>query len=85
VAKSAGVPLVATSVAEWNSAAYLSGTLAAINASFAQAKQLAPCVLFIDELDGISDRARLAEYREYWSQIVNLANEMLSMPRPAWR
>ncbi|MGY3133418.1 cell division protease FtsH [Bradyrhizobium sp. USDA 4501] len=79
LAKSANVPLVATSVADWNAATYLSGTLAAIKASFSQARQLAPCILFIDELDGISDRATLtSEFREYWTQIVNLLLELLA-------
>ncbi len=37
-----------------------------------------PSILFVDELDGISDRARLqGEYVEYWSQIVNLLLELL--------
>ncbi|MFC3326130.1 AAA family ATPase [Mesorhizobium cantuariense] len=78
LAKSARVPLVATSVADWNAANYLSGTLQAIKDVFARARQLAPCILFIDELDGISDRSRLSgDYVEYWSQIVNLFLELL--------
>lgn len=78
LAKSARVPLVATSVAEWNSASYLSGTLQAIEDAFARARQLAPCILFIDELDGISDRARLrGDYVEYWSQAINRLLEKL--------
>lgn len=78
LAKSARVPLVATSVADWSAASYLSGTLQAIKDVFARARQLAPCILFIDELDGISDRARLSgDYVEYWSQIVNLFLELL--------
>lgn len=78
LAKSARVPLVATSVSEWNSASYLSGTLQAIEDAFARARQLAPCILFIDELDGISDRARLrGDYVEYWSQVVNRLLEKL--------
>ncbi|MCO5081319.1 MAG: AAA family ATPase [Rhizobiaceae bacterium] len=78
LAKSARVPLVATSVADWNAASYLSGTLQAIKDAFARARQVAPCILFIDELDGISDRARLrGDYVEYWSQIVNLFLELL--------
>ncbi|WP_407525755.1 AAA family ATPase [Methylobacterium oryzisoli] len=79
LAKSARVPLVATSVAEWNSADYLSGTLQAIRKVFAQAKAQAPCILFIDELDGISDRGQIrGEYVQYWFQIVNLFLELLA-------
>lgn len=79
IAKSANIPLVATSVADWNASAYLSGTLTAIKSCFAQARKLAPCILFIDELDGISDRATLtSDYKEYWTQIVNLLLEQLA-------
>jgi len=79
LAKSCNVPLIATSVADWNASAYLSGTLAAIKESFAQARQLAPCILFVDEMDGISNRATLSsDYKEYWTQIVNLLLELLA-------
>ncbi len=79
LAKSARVPLVATSVAEWNAADYLSGTLQAIRKVFAQAQAQAPCILFIDELDGISDRGQIrGEYVQYWTQIVNLFLELLA-------
>jgi cell division protease FtsH len=66
-------------VAQWNAANYLSGTLSAIRKTFADARKVAPCVLLIDELDGISDRARLTgEYVEYWTQIVNCLLEELA-------
>lgn len=79
LAKTARVPLISTSVAEWNAASYLSGTLQAIRGAFSQARRQAPCILFIDEMDGISDRAKLkGEYVEYWTQIVNLLLEQLA-------
>jgi cell division protease FtsH len=79
LARSARVPLIATSVAQWNSANHLSGALKAIKDAFERARNAAPSILFIDELDGISDRANLrGDYVEYWSQIVNLLLELLS-------
>ncbi|MCK9917370.1 AAA family ATPase [Microbacteriaceae bacterium K1510] len=79
LAKTASVPIVSTSVADWNAANYLSGTLQAMRTAFSQARRLAPCILFIDELDGISDRSTLrGDYVEYWSQIVNLLLELLA-------
>lgn len=79
LAKSARVPIVSTSVAQWNAASYLSGTLQAIRDAFWQARRQAPCILFIDELDGISDRSKLrGDHVEYWTQIVNLLLEQLA-------
>jgi len=79
LAKSARVPMVATSVAEWLASDYLSGTLQAIRRVFAQASAHAPCILFIDELDGISDRAQIrGDYVQYWTQVVNLFLELLA-------
>ncbi|ODT67022.1 MAG: hypothetical protein ABS75_25935 [Pelagibacterium sp. SCN 63-23] len=79
LAKSAGIHLVSTSVADWNAASYLSGTLQAIRSAFAEAKKHAPSVLFIDEFDGISSRENLTgDYVEYWSQIINMLLECMS-------
>lgn len=79
LAKTAGVPLVSSSVAQWNAAAHLGGTLQAIRDTFGEARRSAPCLLFIDEIDGISDRATLSgDYIEYWTQIVNLLLECLA-------
>ena len=80
LANTARVPLVATSVADWNASSHLGGTLSAMKNAFAQARRLAPALILIDELDGISDRARVknSEHSTYWSQIVNLLLELLS-------
>lgn len=81
VAHSAELPLIATSVAEWNAQKYLSGTLSMIRAKFSEARRSAPCVLFVDELDGLGDRAELkGEYIEFWSQIINCVLEEMTKP-----
>ena len=77
-AKTTGLKLISTSVADWNAGDHLSGTLRAIKNVFAAARAAQPSILFIDELDGISSRARVRnEYAEYWAQIVNLLLEEL--------
>ena len=44
-----------------------------------RARAQAPCILFIDELDGISDRAQIrGEHVQYWTQVVNLFLELLA-------
>ena len=53
------VPLIATSVAEWNARDNLSGTLRRMQAVFEQAVTQAPSILFVDELDGISSRVSI--------------------------
>lgn len=79
VAKSAGVPLVSASIAEFNSAQYLSGTLSRMKAVFEQARRIKPSVLLIDEIDGVGDRATMSdEYKLYWTQILNFLLEQIS-------
>lgn len=79
LARTAQVALVCTSVAEWNAASYLSGSLQAIRDAFSRARRQAPSILFIDEMDGISDRSKIhGEHMEYWTQIVNLLLEQLA-------
>ncbi|MEW6451371.1 MAG: AAA family ATPase [Pseudomonadota bacterium] len=81
VAASAVMPIVCTSVAEWNAANHLSGALQAMRNAFAQARRLAPAILFVDEVDGIGDRATLngaEDHALYWSQLVNLFLQLLA-------
>ena len=73
------VPLVATSVAEWNGRDNLSGALRRMEAVFEQAMKQVPTVLFVDELDGISSREAIeGRYSEYWTQIVNRMLELVT-------
>lgn len=71
--------LVATSVGRWQSAGHLGDVLAAMRRSFADAVAARPCILFIDEVEGVGDRARFAgrEYEIYWTQVVNLLLELI--------
>lgn len=63
------VPLIASSVAEWNGHKYLSGTLNRMKEIFKEAMGKAPAVLLVDELDGISSRTRIGgEHVEYWTR-----------------
>lgn len=54
---------------------------------FAEAISKAPCVLLVDEIDGISSRASVSgDYVEYWSQIINLILVLVAetLSTPAW-
>lgn len=53
------VPLIASSVAEWNGRSHLAGTIKGMEEVFGQALAQALCVLFVDELDGIANRNTL--------------------------
>ncbi|MEQ8741032.1 MAG: ATP-binding protein [Hoeflea sp.] len=72
------VPLIATSVARWLETSHLGDVLAAMNTVFEQAKESAPCILFIDELDNIGSRGSGDRaYDDYWASIVNRMLELL--------
>jgi cell division protease FtsH len=61
LAKSARIPLVETSVAAWfqHREGHLGDFLHQVHDMFARAKNSAPCILFIDELDSLQDRSQL--------------------------
>jgi SpoVK/Ycf46/Vps4 family AAA+-type ATPase len=78
------VPLIETSVAEWNAHKNLSGTLVQMRSVFASVRESGG-ILFIDEMDGIGRRDQADDsYRSYWEQIVNqlltLVSEAISTP-----
>ncbi len=80
LSRSCGIPLVATSFATWQAAktGHLGDCLAAMRADFDNARRLAPCILYIDELDAIGSReGGHREYRDYWTAVITGLLEQL--------
>ena len=80
LAKSAGVPLVSASFARWQASGngYLGDCLKAMRATFDEARRRAPCVLLIDEMDAIGNRATdKGAHDDYWTAIITGALELL--------
>jgi SpoVK/Ycf46/Vps4 family AAA+-type ATPase len=72
------VPLVVSSVSTWLQGAHLSDVLNRMTRTFAEARAVAPAILFIDEIDGIGKRQDSnREYADYWNGVVNRALELL--------
>lgn len=71
------VPLVATSAATWLEPSYLGDVLKRMSSAFEEARDLAPCILFIDEFDGIGHRHAGGQYSDYWNNVINKALELL--------
>ncbi len=74
IARSCGIPFVSASLGDLfaNGDGYLGGVVKASRALFARAAALRPCVLFIDELDALPNRATMeARAREWWTTVVN--------------
>ncbi|GBD46857.1 AAA family ATPase [Methylopila sp. Yamaguchi] len=73
LARTAGTPFVTTTVSHWfaGSPTGLTPVLEKARAFFEQAASSAPCIAFIDEIDGLPDRARVDSHnRDYWTPIV---------------
>lgn len=72
------VPLVVTSVSTWLQGGHLNDVIAKMTKTFAEARAIAPSILFIDEIDGIGKRQPAErEYADYWNTVVNKALELL--------
>ncbi|MCO5092783.1 AAA family ATPase [Bosea sp. (in: a-proteobacteria)] len=73
LAKTARIPLIETSVAAWfqHREGALGDFLQQVADVFARARSAAPCVLFLDELDSLPDRAQLdSRGKSWWSSAV---------------
>lgn len=72
------IPLVVTSVSTWLQGEYLHDVLDRLSNTFAEARAQAPCILFIDEIDGIGQRAPASRsHSDYWNACVNKLLELL--------
>ncbi len=72
LAQECSVKLVATSLAQWQAAGHLGDLLKAMRKAFSDARNAAPSILFIDELDSIGDRAHFGHDNSSYSiQVVN--------------
>ena len=79
IADHAGIAFVPTSYATWQSSGvgHLGEVLKAMNAAFAQARLLAPSVLFIDELDTLGSRGGREQRNDWWRAIINALLEQM--------
>jgi len=78
VAKECEVSLIATSLGQWQSRGHLGDLLRAMRADFAAAKDAAPAILFIDEIDSIGNREKFThDHKDYSVQVVNAFLECL--------
>ena len=73
LAATCGVPLVSGSYGSWLSTgtAHQGDLLKAMRNAFTAAKDAAPAILFIDEVDAFADRARVKHYPESHTEVVN--------------
>ncbi|MDF2143265.1 AAA family ATPase [Paenirhodobacter sp. CAU 1674] len=70
--ESAGVRVISSSFAAWQSAGHLGHMLAAMRRTFQDARTAAPCILFIDEIDAAGSRDDTAsQNRSYQTQVIN--------------
>ncbi|UTH43872.1 AAA family ATPase [Loktanella salsilacus] len=74
IARSAGLPLIATTCSAWHLKGRFNEMLAAMAAAFEEARARAPAVLFIDEIDTLGSRAKRSDHNSsYDRHIVNAA------------
>lgn len=68
LSRSTGLPLITSSVGAWfaNSPGYLDSVIKQIDEVFASARAVAPAILFLDELDGVPNRATLSPRGADW-------------------
>ncbi|MGQ5718870.1 AAA family ATPase [Pseudochrobactrum asaccharolyticum] len=71
LARTCGVKLIATSMAQWQATGHLGDYLKAMRKSFDEARKSAPCILFIDEFDSAGDRNAQTDNNDYNTKAIN--------------
>ena len=73
IGRECAMPVIATSVSAWfaGGPGYLDSVIKMIDQTFAQARAARPCVVLLDEIDAVPDRAMMTERdRSWWSPVV---------------
>ncbi|WLA64918.1 AAA family ATPase [Bradyrhizobium diazoefficiens] len=73
LSRACGLPIISTSVADWfKSRGYLDDVIRAMREVFDRAEAMAPCILFLDEIDSVPNRLTLdSRNADYWTPICN--------------
>ncbi|CAN7500880.1 AAA family ATPase [Rhizobium sp. LjRoot30] len=72
LANECGAHLVPTSLAKWQATGHLGDLLKAMRQDFAEARDRAPSILLIDEIDSVGDRRAFSgDNRHYCTEVVN--------------
>lgn len=73
------IPLLVTSVASWLEPGYLGDVLKRMSRAFDVARDNAPVILFIDEIDNIGSRfgGKREQHDDYWRSLINRLLEIL--------
>nr|WP_246802357.1 AAA family ATPase [Rhizobium leucaenae] len=78
LARQCNVPIIATSLGQWQANGHLGDLLKAMRGDFSRAKETTPCILFVDELDSFGDRNSFSrDNKDYSTQVVNAFLEHL--------
>jgi cell division protease FtsH len=71
------VPMLATSLSTMLEPGYLGDVLKSMSAAFEIAREHAPSILFLDELDNIGRRVTGGKDSDYWNSLINRMLELL--------
>jgi DNA polymerase III delta prime subunit len=71
LAATCGVPLIASSASQWQAKGHLGDMLGAMFTTFNKARNSAPCVLLIDEIEAVGDRNTAdRDHRDYLTRVI---------------